>query len=74
VADGAVSFYLDRLVSVRVARFDFGTRASTFYDPSTMSSRQHLIYRGFDGLLMVPNYFDVILKKVKFNITCVTNF
>ncbi|KAJ7511445.1 hypothetical protein B0H11DRAFT_1955126 [Mycena galericulata] len=65
VADGAVSFYIDHHVSVRVARFTYGLNCSEPYNPM---NREHLVrvanrYRGVNGEWLVPDCFSAILKK-----------
>jgi len=37
VADGAVSFYLDRRVSVRVAKTTYGVECVTLFEPDNMN-------------------------------------
>jgi|ERR1700722_8400268 len=66
VADGAVSFYLDHIVSVRMARFTYGTEIITPYLPSDPEhiQRAHTKFTDMSGELMVPNVFDTILAKV----------
>ena len=66
VADGAVSFYLDHIVSVRMARFTYGTEIITPYLPSDPEhiQRAHTKFTDMSGELMVPNAFDTILAKV----------
>ncbi|KAJ8095970.1 hypothetical protein PM082_015191 [Marasmius tenuissimus] len=64
-ADGAVSFYLDRLVSARVARWSYGIECRTAFDWSNPEhlQRQHLIQVGSSGTRYVPKNFFCILKK-----------
>lgn len=65
VADGAVSFYIDRLVSGRVARFTYGTGINVTYnqaDPEHVSRRE-IAFEGFSGDLEVPYGFEPILTK-----------
>ncbi|KAG2353445.1 hypothetical protein BDR07DRAFT_1367118 [Suillus spraguei] len=64
VADGAVSFYIDHLVSSRVARATYGTDCNTQYnsrDPEHLA-RQHKKFIGLTGELL-PDYFQSILLK-----------
>ena len=66
VANGAVSFLLDHLVSMRVARTTFGTDIHHAFDPS---NAQHRLRSGkvvlnSAGEKLVPQAFDVILAKV----------
>ncbi|KAI6046250.1 hypothetical protein EDC04DRAFT_1677424 [Pisolithus marmoratus] len=67
VADGAVSFYIDRLVSGRVARFTYGTGYNVTYnqcDPEHVS-RRDIAFEGFSGDLELPYGFEPILTKVR---------
>lgn len=65
VADGAVSYHIDHLVSSRVAKFTYGTECSVPYDSSNPDHRfrQRKVYRGPSGLLAVPNAFGSILVR-----------
>ncbi|KAI6100572.1 hypothetical protein F5141DRAFT_1218599 [Pisolithus sp. B1] len=65
VADGAVSFYIDRLVSGRVARFTYGTGCNVTYNQSDPEhvSRRDIAFDGFSGGLEVPYGFEPILNK-----------
>ncbi|KAG5718638.1 hypothetical protein E4T56_gene16515 [Termitomyces sp. T112] len=66
VADGAVSFYLDHSVSVRVSRYIYGTKCCIRYDVNDL---EHLarsssaFLDATEGQLYLPNAFDVILDK-----------
>ncbi|OCH89888.1 hypothetical protein OBBRIDRAFT_835494 [Obba rivulosa] len=65
VAEGAVAFYIDHLVSARVARFTCGVKCNVRFnaeDPEHIS-RAGKAYVGYDGDKRVPASFDVILKK-----------
>jgi hypothetical protein len=66
VADGAVAFYLDHVVSVRVARFTYGTKCSVLYNPLDPQhvARSATMYTHPSGLQYVPKAFDGILVKV----------
>ncbi|KAJ6493407.1 hypothetical protein C8R45DRAFT_186846 [Mycena sanguinolenta] len=65
VADGAVSFYIDHRVSVRVARFTYGMKCSEVYNPLNHehSTRVHTRYKGISGELLIPGRFSAILKR-----------
>ena len=66
VADGAVSFYLDRCVAVRIATSTFGIECLTSFneeDPEHIARSDKAIIRP-SGRVVLPDYFDVILKKV----------
>ncbi|KAK1222716.1 hypothetical protein PQX77_014421 [Marasmius sp. AFHP31] len=65
-ADGAVSFYLDRLVAARVARWSYGIECETPFDRNNPEHlrRQHLVRVGCSGTRYVPKKFSCILKKV----------
>ncbi|TFK72406.1 hypothetical protein BDN72DRAFT_957282 [Pluteus cervinus] len=65
VADGAVSWHLDRRVSSRVSKFTYGVKASENYSES---DRQHLrrksrSFRQFSGRICIPGLFTTILPK-----------
>lgn len=72
VADGAVSFLIDHLVSSRVARFTYGTECNALYnehDPEHVARRANA-FEGVTGCLEVPHAFESILVKVN----CPTSF
>ncbi|KAF8638104.1 hypothetical protein AX17_002444 [Amanita inopinata Kibby_2008] len=65
VADGAVSFYLDHFVSVRVANFTYGIECLTGFDknnPDHVARSDKAVFRP-SGKIVLSDYFDVILKK-----------
>lgn len=66
VADGAISYHIDHLVSSRVAKLTYGTECSVPYNmtDSEHRARQKSIYRGPSGQLALPNAFASILTKV----------
>lgn len=66
VADGAISFYLDHYVSVRISRITYGIEFHTAYNPSDPEHvcRSATKYISADGKTLVQNAFDVILPKV----------
>lgn len=69
VADGAMSFYLDHRVSVRVASKTYGLDCNTIFnkaDPQHIA-RMHTLYTGASGHQYVQHKFTSILPKV-----CVT--
>ena len=66
VAEGAVSFYLEHFVSVRMARVTYGTSCVRQYDPA---DPEHHILRGrvftqASGQRCIPGAFSVLLPKV----------
>ncbi|KIM86827.1 hypothetical protein PILCRDRAFT_4705 [Piloderma croceum F 1598] len=65
VADGAVSFYLDHCVSVRVAKWTYGTSCRVRFNPldEEHCSRIDTVYTDFSGLRFVPKAFSPILAK-----------
>ena len=67
VADGAVSYHVDSLVSSRVAKFTYGTECSVPYDSTNPEhrARQKNVYRGPSGMLAVPKGFGPILIRVR---------
>jgi hypothetical protein len=66
VADGAVSFYLDHVVSARVARFTYGTAVNIRYDQGDLEHkrRAHTRFTRMSGLVTIPHAFSTILAKV----------
>jgi hypothetical protein len=66
VALGAVSFYIDRYISVRKANFTYGTSCKTPYSailPSHQKWQSRLV-RCADGVERLPGAFYSILTKV----------
>ncbi|KAJ8585555.1 hypothetical protein M405DRAFT_745130 [Rhizopogon salebrosus TDB-379] len=65
VADGAVSFYIDHLVSSRVARATYGIKVYTQYDPQDLEhqARKHTKFIDVAGHQSIPNQFSSILMK-----------
>ena len=66
VADGAIAFYLDHVVSVRVARFTYGTQCAVLYNPLDPEHvvRSGTVYTHPSGKKYLPKAFDGILVKV----------
>ena len=67
VADGAVSFFLDHYISVRVARVTLGIKLSLLYDKNKEDHRRRSndTWANAAGTKLVKNSFRVILAKVK---------
>ncbi|OAX34642.1 hypothetical protein K503DRAFT_859084 [Rhizopogon vinicolor AM-OR11-026] len=65
VADGAVSFYIDHLVSSRVARATYGVEIYTPFNPHDPEhqARQHTRFFDAAGDPSIPNQFASILLK-----------
>ncbi|KZP18863.1 hypothetical protein FIBSPDRAFT_744893, partial [Athelia psychrophila] len=65
VADGAISFYLNRRVSARVSRKTYGSRCGTLFSPQDPEHqrRSHTIYTSISGKKRLPNAFDIIIPK-----------
>ncbi|EIW80584.1 hypothetical protein CONPUDRAFT_154610 [Coniophora puteana RWD-64-598 SS2] len=65
VADGAVSFYVDHLVSARFSKFTYGFNCSTRYDchDPEHALREETVYTSLSGVKVIPNHFDIILPK-----------
>ncbi|KAF9817090.1 hypothetical protein IEO21_03672 [Rhodonia placenta] len=65
VAEGAVSFYLDNWVSVRVARVTYGVKCSIQYTPSAPdhAQRSSTISQRPSGKQLIPGHFSVLLAK-----------
>jgi hypothetical protein len=66
VADGAISFYLDHRVSVRVARWTYGTNCAILFDSldTEHRARKDTVITYLSGSMYVPNTFNSILSKV----------
>jgi len=65
VADGAVSFYIDHLVTSRVARATYGVRVYSHYnrqDPEH-HARRHTQFNDAAGHPSIPHQFSSILMK-----------
>jgi hypothetical protein len=65
VADGAISFYLDHRVSVRVAKKTYGVACNTVFDPTDPEhiARSHTLYIGPSGHQYIRHKFTNILSK-----------
>ncbi|KAF8989890.1 hypothetical protein BDQ17DRAFT_1372603 [Cyathus striatus] len=66
VADGAVSFYVDHCVSIRVSKFFYGTECESTYSSyeAGHESRFPVSYVcPIDGERHIPGFFDTILPK-----------
>ncbi|KAG2043940.1 hypothetical protein BDR03DRAFT_940307 [Suillus americanus] len=65
VADGAVSFYIDHLVSSRVARATYGIECNIPYNflSPEHQARQHKTFIDVTGGLRIPDHFQSILLK-----------
>lgn len=66
VADGAISYYVDHLVSVRSARFTYGIEVSVDFDNDNAEHRQRsdTTYTTFSGETVVPGFFSAVLPQV----------
>ncbi|KAG5636039.1 hypothetical protein H0H81_009312 [Sphagnurus paluster] len=64
VADGSVSFYLDRYISARVSRHTYGVRCCMAFNPFNPDHllRSERMIVDVDGLYL-PGHFSTILKK-----------
>ncbi|EIW80616.1 hypothetical protein CONPUDRAFT_166095 [Coniophora puteana RWD-64-598 SS2] len=65
VADGAMSYYIDHLVTSRVAKYTYGMKMNVAFDPT---NRQHVarwntVFTWPSGGQRVPGVFDTILAK-----------
>ncbi|TFK50904.1 hypothetical protein OE88DRAFT_1735638 [Heliocybe sulcata] len=65
VADGAVAFYTENVVTVRFARVAYGTRGIRTYDRTNQEhrARTHAVIRSATGIENLPNAFHCILPK-----------
>ena len=66
MAEGAISFFLARLVTSRVATVTYGTEYSQTYQPSNPahSERQSTVYKFANGKAAVPHKYRVFITKV----------
>ena len=65
VADGALSFYLDHFVSVRVARVTYGACCTITFEPNNAEHkrRSHKLITRSSGNQSLPDSYMVILEK-----------
>ncbi|KAF9047815.1 hypothetical protein BJ165DRAFT_1344346 [Panaeolus papilionaceus] len=65
VANGAISFYLDHLVSTRIAKFDYGTQACVAFRPDDPDHQQRSknTFVGASGRTWIKGLFSSILPK-----------
>ncbi|KAF9025803.1 hypothetical protein BDZ89DRAFT_1068051 [Hymenopellis radicata] len=65
VADGAVSFYLDRSVGARIAKYTYGVSCNVLYNEGNKDhlDRKAKLYMDTAGHMRVPLSFGVILPK-----------
>ncbi|TFK95589.1 hypothetical protein BDV98DRAFT_556293 [Pterulicium gracile] len=63
VANGGISFHLDRFVTSRVARFTYGIGCNTLYNPEDPEHRGRHSYVSFDGEKYVSDVFSAILRQ-----------
>ncbi len=68
VAEGAASFFLQKFVSSRVAKFTYGTEVSFVYDGGDPEhhARRFKLKTGPSGRTLVPEGFCAVLTKVYF--------
>jgi hypothetical protein len=66
VSDGAVSFYLNRCVRVRVAKMPYGIMCNQYYRPEDHEhqARKSQLIKDATGELVLPHCFQVIIPKV----------
>lgn len=66
VADGAISYNIDHLITTRVAKLTYGVTCGRGFDPSQDDhiSRKNTKYCDLDGSWRLPNAFCSILEKV----------
>ena len=74
VADGAVSFYIDHLVTTRAAKLTYGLTCLTPFQSGRVDhvSRTNTKLRDLAGSWVLPNAFQSILKKVLPSSDCST--
>lgn len=66
VADGAVSFFLDHFVGVRVSKHDYGIGIGIPFEPNNDEHRRResQSFISLSGEKRLNGYFDIILAKV----------
>ena len=66
VADGAISFYLDHRVSVRVAKWTYGSKCAVRFNPLNAEHRARIstLITDISGYKYVPKAYSSILAKV----------
>src|SRR5882762_5232940 len=75
VADGAILFYLDRRVSVPVAKRTYGVKCNTKFDTSNPEHllRENTKYIGPSGHQYIQNKFTTILAEVRYSVVIYAN-
>ncbi|KAF9480732.1 hypothetical protein BDN70DRAFT_832251 [Pholiota conissans] len=65
VSEGAISFYLDRFVGVRISKMTYGVECHTLYNPNDPEHRNRIAdtFVGVSGEMHVGGKFSVILPK-----------
>ncbi|KIL64018.1 hypothetical protein M378DRAFT_642370 [Amanita muscaria Koide BX008] len=65
VADGAVSYYVDRYVSARIAKYSYGVNVNIPFDPADPGHvrRKSTKFTDSDGKDRIPGIFSTILEK-----------
>lgn len=66
MSDGAVSYYLDRYVRSRIARFSYGQIIAVLYDSNDLAhvGRADQCVTWADGTVRVNDYFNTMISKV----------
>ncbi len=73
VAEGAVSYYLQRFVSVRMARLTYGSSCCIDFDEADAEHhiRRGNIYYRASGEAVLPDAYTVMITKVCYTIKCI---
>lgn len=68
VADGAVSYYIDHVVTERISKAVYGVSCTYSFDASDPEhmTRRDKVFVGADGRTSVEGGFSTILTKVRF--------
>jgi len=66
VAQGAIAFFLDAIVTSRISRFEYGIQMTVVYDPYNAQHAVRSSQAAFmaDGMKRLPNAFSTILDEV----------
>lgn len=71
VADGAIHFYLYHYVTSRITRYTYGIKSSIRFDESNPEHQRRASSKQeqYDGIIVLPNAFDIVLPKVRMALT-----
>lgn len=75
VADGAIHFYLYHYVTSRITRYTYGIKSSIRFDESDPDHQLRASSKReqYDGTMVLPDAFDIVLPKVRTGLLNTTN-